>query len=250
MKNKTNNKLTVGIRMTYTMRCRSVGNPDHGQYLPISNPTMISALTLSELREQALAYIATWSLGGGNWPNCKVKQDGKIIGLMSYNGRFWTTEKDWQKRKEINIVLHSNKNTSPEATAVLTDVVATVNPKMNSMKDVVDQCVVLKGKNKEHLMGFYMNARNQLIAKEIISIGTLTATLAHPREIFEPALRLGATGIIVVHNHPSGDPTPSEEDVRLTKRLTQAGRIMGVELLDHLIIANNGCYSFKAANTL
>lgn len=116
--------------------------------------------------------------------------------------------------------------------------------------DIVKETTEIRGKKKEYLMAFFLNTRHQLIAKEVISIGTLTSSLAHPREIFAPAVAHAAAGIIVVHNHPSGDPSPSEEDIRLTKRLQQAGQIMGVELLDHLIVAENGCYSFKTAGLL
>ena len=89
-----------------------------------------------------------------------------------------------------------------------------------------------------------------ILCKEVISIGTLTASLAHPREIFAPAIGKAAAGVILVHNHPSGDPSPSDEDVRLTKRISQAGHIMGIDLLDHLIVAANGVYSFKTAGAL
>jgi len=108
----------------------------------------------------------------------------------------------------------------------------------------------LKDKPKEYLLAFFLNARHRLIAHEIISIGTLTASLAHPREIFAPAIGKAAAAVILVHNHPSGEPAPSDEDVRLTKRIAQAGQIMGIELLDHVIVAANGCYSFKTAGQL
>lgn len=123
-------------------------------------------------------------------------------------------------------------------------------PVIQSMNDIVAQSVELRGKKKEHLLAFFLNARHQMIAKEIISIGTLTASLAHPREIFAPAIGKAAAGVILVHNHPSGDPSPSDEDIRLTKRIVQAGYIMGIDLLDHLIIAENGCYSFKQTGQL
>jgi DNA repair protein RadC len=123
-------------------------------------------------------------------------------------------------------------------------------PIIQSMNDIVAQAVELRDKKREHLMAFFLNARHQMIARDVISIGTLTASLAHPREIFTPAIGKAAASVILVHNHPSGDPSPSEEDVRLTKRITQAGHIMGIDLLDHLIIAENGCYSFKNAGTL
>jgi DNA repair protein RadC len=123
-------------------------------------------------------------------------------------------------------------------------------PVIQSMNDIVSLTVELREKKKEHLLAFFLNARHQMIAKEVISIGTLTASLAHPREIFTPAIGKAAAGVILVHNHPSGDPSPSDEDIRLTKRITQAGHIMGIELLDHLIVAENGCYSFKTAGQL
>lgn len=121
---------------------------------------------------------------------------------------------------------------------------------LRSIYDVIDQAIEIRDKKKEHLMAFFLNARHQLIAKEIISIGTLTASLAHPREIFAPAIGKAAAAVILVHNHPSGDPSPSEDDIRLTKRITQAGQIMGIELLDHLIVTESGCYSFKQSGSL
>ena len=123
-------------------------------------------------------------------------------------------------------------------------------PVLQSVNDVAAQAIEIRDKKKEYLLAFFLNARHQLIAKEVISIGTLTASLAHPREIFAPAIGQAAAGVILVHNHPSGDPSPSDEDVRLTKRIVQAGRIMGIELLDHLIVSQSGCHSFKSSGGL
>jgi DNA repair protein RadC len=123
-------------------------------------------------------------------------------------------------------------------------------PVIQSMSDVAAQTLEIRDKKKEYLMAFFLNARHQLIARETISIGTLTASLAHPREIFAPAIGKAAAGVILVHNHPSGDPSPSDEDVRLTQRIAQAGKIMGIELLDHMIVAETGAYSFKTAGKL
>jgi DNA repair protein RadC len=125
-------------------------------------------------------------------------------------------------------------------------------PTLQSVSDVAAQAIEIRDKKKEYLLAFFLNARHQLIAKEIISIGTLTASLAHPREIFAPAIGSprGVAGVVLIHNHPSGDPSPSDEDVRLTKRIRQAGEILGIELLDHLIIAERGTYSFKTQGAL
>ena len=98
---------------------------------------------------------------------------------------------------------------------------------------------------KEHFIGLYLNARNQLIYQETISIGSLNANIVHPREVFEPAIAKHALSIIIAHNHPSGSTEPSEEDLQITKRLIKAGKLLGIEIVDHLIIAGRGLLSFK-----
>lgn len=93
---------------------------------------------------------------------------------------------------------------------------------------------------KECLAVLYLNARNQIIHEEIISIGTLSQTLVHAREVFEPAIRYLGAYIIIAHNHPSGDFTPSQSDFEMTKEMIQAGKILGIEVMDSLIITRNG----------
>lgn len=96
-----------------------------------------------------------------------------------------------------------------------------------------------------------VDTRLRLINAEVISRGTLTASIVHPREAFRPAIRHSASGVIFAHNHPSGDPNPSEEDRRITGRLEEAGRIIGIPVLDHVIIgAGNEYYSFADAGEL
>jgi DNA repair protein RadC len=92
---------------------------------------------------------------------------------------------------------------------------------------------------KEHLRGIYLNSRYRVIHDEIISIGTLTANIVHPREVFRPAIEYSAAAILVAHNHPSGDPTPNSADIEITRQLVIAGKIVGVELLDHLVIGKH-----------
>ena len=118
-------------------------------------------------------------------------------------------------------------------------------PTIITPKDVVAQLTDLRHNKKEHFIALYLNARNQLVHKETISMGTLNANLVHPREVFDPPLKHSAAGIMVAHNHPSGDPKPSEDDLEITKRLAEAGKMMGIELLDHVIIAANSHFSFK-----
>lgn len=98
---------------------------------------------------------------------------------------------------------------------------------------------------KEHLRGLYLNIQSRLLHQEIISIGSLERASIHPREVFSPAMEYAAYSLILAHNHPSGDPTPSQTDIHLTRQISQAGRIMGIELLDHLIIGSQGFVSMK-----
>lgn len=103
---------------------------------------------------------------------------------------------------------------------------------------------------KEHFIVLYLDTRGQEIGREIISVGTLNASIVHPREVFEPAIRYLANSVIVVHNHPSGDPTPSREDILVTKQLKDAGEILDIAVLDHLIITHSGYMSFKEQQLL
>jgi len=105
-------------------------------------------------------------------------------------------------------------------------------------------------KTKEHFKLVLLNTRNKVIAISTISIGTLNASLVHPREVFKDALAHSASSIILAHNHPSDDPEPSDDDVSLTRRLADAGRLMGIEVLDHIIITRKGYTSFKERGLL
>ena len=103
---------------------------------------------------------------------------------------------------------------------------------------------------KEHFLAFYVNARSQLVCAETVSIGTLSASLVHPREVFGPAISHSAAALIVVHNHPSGDCSPSAEDKDATRRLCRSGQLLGIPLLDHLIVSDQGFFSFKEQGLL
>lgn len=98
---------------------------------------------------------------------------------------------------------------------------------------------------KEYFVVLYLNARNEVIARETISIGSLTAIYVHPREVFEPAVRYLAAQVILAHNHPSGDLEPSDADEELTRRLQDAGSIVGIDVMDHVIVSTRGYYSFR-----
>lgn len=106
----------------------------------------------------------------------------------------------------------------------------------------------LKDKKKEHFFVILLDTRNQYLGKDKVSVGSLDTSIVHPREVFKPALSASAASVILVHNHPSGDPKPSEEDIKLTKRLVEAAEIMGIDVLDHIIIGDKNYLSLKAKN--
>lgn len=119
-------------------------------------------------------------------------------------------------------------------------------PKIASVQDVLAQSVYMRDKSREHLMALFLNARNEMLYKKPMFIGTLNANLVHPREIFQEALKQNACSVILAHNHPSGDSEPSEDDLLITKRLVEAGKLMGIDVLDHVIITKGKApYSFK-----
>ena len=115
---------------------------------------------------------------------------------------------------------------------------------IKNSKDVLNLTYDLREKKKEYLVCLYLNARNVLIKKEIISVGLLDKSLLHPREIFYPAVELNSASVILVHNHPSGDSTPSKRDKEVVKKISQAGELMGIPVIDFLIISGNDDYSF------
>lgn len=116
---------------------------------------------------------------------------------------------------------------------------------IQSTKDVVSQAREFIEKKQEYLVILYLNARYELIQKEIVGQGGLNKLLITPKEIFGHAVTSPCSSIIVLHNHPSGDSTPSEDDVTFTKRIHEAGEVMGITMLDHVIVSTNGYFSFQ-----
>jgi DNA repair protein RadC len=108
----------------------------------------------------------------------------------------------------------------------------------------------LRYRQQECLAAIFLDARNQVIRVRVLTIGTLTGSPAHPREVFREALAHGSASLIVCHNHPSGDPAPSKEDVALTARLVRAGELMGVPVLDHIIVGGGRYVSLKEAGRM
>ncbi|MEX1002655.1 MAG: DNA repair protein RadC [Crocinitomicaceae bacterium] len=112
------------------------------------------------------------------------------------------------------------------------------NAEMLSARDVWNLCTDFRSSKKEHTVAFYLDTQQRLIERRIISVGTLDTSLLHPREVFEPALQLSAAGVVLAHNHPSGNLEPSDEDVAITKRVADAGDLLGITLIDHIIVSD------------
>ena len=104
--------------------------------------------------------------------------------------------------------------------------------------------------SKEHFFSLHLNSKNQLIREVLVSIGSLNTSVVHPREVFAPAVRDSTAALILVHNHPSGDPAPSREDRDCTQRLIHAGQILGIRVLDHIVLGHDDYYSFADAGLL
>lgn len=112
-------------------------------------------------------------------------------------------------------------------------------------QDVFEYTIDMRALRKEHLRGIYLNSHYQVIHDEIVSIGTVDTNIVHPREVFRPALSCGAVAVILVHNHPSGILKASDEDKRITRQISEAGKMIGIELVDHLIVTMDGFISIS-----
>ncbi len=123
-------------------------------------------------------------------------------------------------------------------------------PLVRGPEQIYDLTRDIRAANREHFVGFYLNSRHQVLRRDIISIGSLNASIVHPREVYLPAIALSAASLVLAHNHPSGDPTPSEEDLAITRRLHDAGRLLGIELVDHVVVARDAYASFRERKLL
>ena len=118
-------------------------------------------------------------------------------------------------------------------------------PRITSAAGVYNALAEYACKDQEHFLTITLDGRSNILEKRVIHIGTLNQSLVHPREVFRPAILDNAAGIIICHNHPSGTLEPSRADVSITQRLKEVAKLVGIELLDHVIISKNGYYSFS-----
>lgn len=117
---------------------------------------------------------------------------------------------------------------------------------IRTAKDVFEYAQDMRNLPKEHLRGIYLNTHHRVIHDEVISIGTINSNIIHPREVFRPAIEYNAAAVILIHNHPSNIVTPSTEDIEITKQLIEAGKMIGISLLDHVVITRDEFISIEA----
>ncbi len=117
---------------------------------------------------------------------------------------------------------------------------------IRSAKDVYEYLQDMRNLPKEHLRGLYLNSHNRVIHDEVISIGTINTNIVHPREVFRPAIEYSAAAVVLAHNHPSNVATPSAQDIEITQQLIKAGKILGINVLDHVIITKDTYMSISA----
>lgn len=115
---------------------------------------------------------------------------------------------------------------------------------LRTPRDAVDLAQrIVKDHAREHFVVLYLDGRHRIVAHSVVSVGSANAALVHPREVFQAGVLLGSVAVVLLHNHPSGDPTPSSEDRELTKRLADAGRLLGISVLDHVVYTRHGTLS-------
>jgi DNA repair protein RadC len=125
-----------------------------------------------------------------------------------------------------------------------------INPRITGPDDVLALLKKYKRAEREHFLVLLLNTRHDCMLIEVVSVGSLNASIVHPREVFKHAVMRSAASVILVHNHPSGDPEPSEEDISITQRLVKAGEILGIAVIDHVIIASRGNCSLRATGRM
>ena len=153
---------------------------------------------------------------------------------------------------KISLVCEVEAKTEAEAKkqAIKMLTVSEALPLAVSPQAIVNRLEFERVQEKEYFIAFMLNTQNEIIYKNIVSIGTLNSSLIHPREVFRQAIIDNSASIIVAHNHPSGSLEPSQEDLAVTKRLQDAGKLLGIEVLDHIIVTKNGYSSLRERNLL
>ncbi|EKD99556.1 MAG: hypothetical protein ACD_22C00234G0015 [uncultured bacterium] len=206
----------------------------------------ISTLSNTEL----LAII----LRSGGTKNSVIDLAGQIFSKYNgFNGLLNLDVKELTQFKNIGVAKASSIKAACEIALRISKEAKIVDGKESVLiikaQDVFDLvCKDFYGKEKEYLYVVTLDSRNNFISKDIVSIGTVNETVVSPREVFKLAFQKNAVSVVLTHNHPTGDPTPSLQDIKITERVAKAGADLGIALMDHVIIANDKFVSIKSLN--
>lgn len=178
--------------------------------------------------EELLAILLSSGIKGKN----VLEIARSIIKLIKTVGTGYISLEEIKKIKGVG----TTKATQVMAVIELSNRFGSSNPEILSDIDIWNLCVDIRESKKEHFLAFYLDTHDKLIERQIISIGTLDTSLVHPREVFEPAVKLSCASIILVHNHPSGSLDPSEADNQITQKLIKSGELLGIPIQSHIIV--------------
>ncbi len=189
----------------------------------LSNAELLAIILVSGTKEESVISLANRVLM--HFEGLKLLRDATIEELMTIKGI--GTAKGVCILAAIELGKRMQNLVSKERFVI------------RSPKDGADYVMEeMRSLKQEHFVALFLNTKNQIIHRQTIFIGSLNASIVHPREVYREAIKRSAASIIVIHNHPSGDPTPSQEDIHVTRRLTESGKMIGIELLDHIIIGD------------
>jgi DNA repair protein RadC len=205
----------------------------------------------SFIRECPAHYLSDVEVVAGLLGNYDAAEEVLRIACGSLSGLYDLDICDLTKVKGIGKVRAYRLKAALDIARRLSDLALQSKVSITCPKKVADLFMAeLRYQKQEHFMVLLLNAKNHPVSKELVTIGSLDTSIVHPREVFCTAIKKRAHSIIVVHNHPSGDPYPSEDDLNVTKKLVDAGGVVGIPVRDHVVIGDGRYFSFKEAGLI
>ncbi|WP_085524698.1 RadC family protein [Tuberibacillus sp. Marseille-P3662] len=196
----------------------------------LSNQEILSIVLRTGTREESVIQLAHRLLQ--QFEGLRLLQDANVEELIKMKGIGQTKAVQLIAARELGRRFKRLKN----------DQTFAIRSPQDGANYVMDE---LRFLSQEHFVCLYLNTKNQILQQKTIFIGSLNASIVHPREVFKEAIKRSAASIVCFHNHPSGDPTPSHEDMEVTKRLVECGSLLGIEVLDHIVIGDQKFVSLK-----